>query len=266
MAASESSARITGLGTLIKAGSLAAAVFILMSQYKKYKRKRAKTQIVQQPAEQSYGSYEHDSSSAEKAKGRKIEIESPDLPEPGTLGTPAKFPGEQKRITITSSKEGIEGDEKKEISDISETRSIAGGYNRSPGEMYTRKGPSASMSADTKGPEAIKVPDNTPSSPASEALSARNDNRSNLSEEDRALKEKIAAIDAIGCRAAEGDPEAVSLLFKHVQNEDFHVRQEAVRGILLHGRKEDREQLHETLPAGDWYIMDIRSEDMRKVC
>jgi hypothetical protein len=79
-------------------------------------------------------------------------------------------------------------------------------------------------------------------------------------------REKLAAIEAIERMAAEGNQEAKKLLFEHAQDEDFLVRREAIRGILQYGGKEDRELLQKTLPAGDWYIMDIRPEDMRKVC
>ncbi len=100
----------------------------------------------------------------------------------------------------------------------------------------------AHIMADIKEPETMQVLDETLS-----------------------IREKLAAIETIGCMAAGGNPRALSLLFKHVQNENSLVRREAILGILQYGGKEDRELLKKTLPAGDWYIMDIRPADIRKV-
>ncbi|HSD58005.1 MAG TPA: HEAT repeat domain-containing protein, partial [Methanotrichaceae archaeon] len=123
----------------------------------------------------------------------------------------------------------------------------------------------AHILANVKEPETMQALDDTLSSPPLAKESNAPEGLS-LEREGEKEREKLAAIEAIECMAATGNPEAKNLLFKHVQNEDFLVRHEAIRGILQYGRKEDRELLRQTLPAGDWYIMDIRHEDMRKVC
>ncbi len=121
----------------------------------------------------------------------------------------------------------------------------------------------AHILADIKEPETMQVLDETLSTPTPAEESNQPEDLSAKSDE---VRDKLAAIKAIGCMAAGGNPRALSLLFKHMQNENFLVRREAILGILQYGGKEDRELLKKTLPAGDWYIMDIRPADIRKVC
>jgi len=143
---------------------------------------------------------------------------------------------------------------------ISDTTSKS---NASPGDRHSIRKSPAQILADLKDPETMQALDDTISSTIS---AYESDRPKELDQENDELKKELEAIEAIECMASEGNPKAMNLLFKHVQSENFYVRHEAIRGILLYGGKDDRALLQETLPAGDWYIMDIRPEDMRKVC
>jgi hypothetical protein len=254
MATSGSTARITGLGTLLKVGSLAAIIYLLMKQYK---RKKNETQIKRTSREQSY---EHGFSSAKREYGQRIEIESPDTP---ISTTSAKAASEYRKIPIMSDIEVFEGNDDKEIPEISKESistklATTSKYNPSPGDMDTGKSQTSAKESRT-----VQVPNDALSNTVSGNESK---NTGILDRENDELSEKLAEIEAIGCMAAKGNPNAMNLLFKNVENQNFHVRYNAIRGILLYGGKEDRQHLHETLPAGDWYILDIRQEDMRKIC
>jgi hypothetical protein len=218
------------LGTLFKIGSLAAVTYYLL--------KRIKREQVADTGKQ-YGIYSPCRScySTEKqASVKKIKIESSSPSASSASSTVADDQiGLNKGHTISLSESAEETDEKRYMNVL----------------------------ANVKEPETMQALDDTLSSPTLEKES--NTPEGITAERDRERK-KVAAIEAIECMAAGGNPEAKNLLFKHVQNEDFLVRYEAIRGIIQYGGREDRELLQQTLPAGDWYIMDIRPEDMRKVC
>ncbi len=255
MTASESSARIAGLGTLFKIGSLAAAAYILM---KRYKRKKPDDWINQV----GYNQQTCGRSYAEGSRGYRIEIESSDeLESKASEDASDRY----KKMPISSIVNVMKSDElelsnspvKPKVSDSPAT----GKENPYPKDMA----PPRESSADSKGTEKMQVQSEVLSQGA---LSGRNWPR-HLEGFDKGSDEhagKLAEINAIGCMAAKGDQEAIDNLFKHVQDQDFFVRYEAIRGLLLYGGKDERELLQDMLPAGDWYLMDIRLEDMRKVC
>lgn len=230
MTALGSSLRILALGGLIKIVGIAAVTvtYLLL--------RRTKERL----AEDSVG----------WSKQQKVKVESPSQHSSRII---VENPSDLKAGKIqTVSLENSSPGNISSAGDISSTEDIRSDIE-SPAHIL----------ADVKEPETMQALDETLSTPTPseepnqpEALSANSDE----------VREKLAAIEAIGCMAAEGNPEAVNLLFKHVQNENFLVRQEAIRGILQYGGREDRELLHQTLPVGDWYIMDIRPADMRKVC
>lgn len=203
-----------------------AAVTVTYLLLRRIRERRVEGREGQPKQQKRARSYMYGSSPGERARVQKVKVESPSQ--------------HSSRIIVENP------------SDISSTVDIRSDIE-SPAHIL----------ADVKEPETMQALDETLSSPTPaekssppEALSANSDE----------VREKLAAIEAIGCMAAGGNPQAVNLLFKHVQNENSLVRQEAIRGILQYGGREDRELLHETLPAGDWYIMDIRPSDMRKVC
>jgi hypothetical protein len=229
------------LGTLFKIGSLAAVTYYLL--------KRIKREQVDDTGKQ-YGIYSPCKScySTEKqASVKKIKIESSSPSASSASSTVADDQiGLNKGHTISLSENAEETDEKIYMKNLSADK-------ESPAHVL----------ANVKEPETMQALDDTLSSPT--LANESNTPEGITAERDRERK-KVAAIEAIECMAAGGNPEARNLLFKHVQNEDFLVRYEAIRGIIQYGGREDRELLQQTLPAGDWYIMDIRPEDMRKVC
>lgn len=230
MTSSGSSVRITGLGTLIKIGGLAAIIYIL---FEKYHGKQKTNRIKPQRSVQPYG---YNLPSEGRARAQKVKIE------------PSK---------------GSSHDTMGEIPSATNTGTDSSSINASTGDIYSEIESSAHILADVKEPETMQALDDTLSSPTPLEESGHLESLNLESDE---IKKKLTAIEAIECMAAGGNPKALNLLFKHAQNENFLVRYEAIRGILLYGGKEDREHLQETLPAGDWYILDIRPEDMRKVC
>jgi hypothetical protein len=147
----------------------------------------------------------------------------------------------------------------------------------SPRDIHPKRESPVHIVTDIRVPETTQVQKKTPAIPAAaedstqpEKLSIKSASENsirakNVSAKSDELRDKLAAIEAIGYMVAGGDQKALNQLFEHVQSENFLVRQEAIRRILQYGRREDKELLHETLPVGDWYIMDIRPADMRKV-
>jgi hypothetical protein len=218
------------LGTLFKIGSLAAVTYYLLKRIKREQfADTGKQYGIYSPCRSCY-------STEKQASVKKIKIESSSPSAPSASSTVADDQiGLNKGHTISLSESAEETDEKRYMNVL----------------------------ANVKEPETMQALDDTLSSPTLEKES--NTPEGITAERDRERK-KVAAIEAIECMAAGGNPEAKNLLFKHVQNEDFLVRYEAIRGIIQYGGREDRELLQQTLPAGDWYIMDIRPEDMRKVC
>jgi len=241
MSVSGSSLRIFNLGTLFKIGGIAAITYFLLKRIKGGQATDLEEQqSLSRPYRRSY-------STEERVGVQKIKIDSSS---PSVSSAPSAVAdnqiGQDKGHTISLS-ESVEGNDKeKYLTDKNSDR-------KSPAHIL----------ADVKEPETMQALDDTLSS---STLAEESNAPEGLTAERDKEMEKLAAIEAIECMAAEGNPEAKILLFKHAQNEDFLVRHEAIRGILQYGRKEDRELLQQTLPAGDWYIMDIRPEDMRKVC
>lgn len=264
---SRSSLRIAGLGGLLKIGSLAAVTYLVLKRItRKQSPEWIPLQRLTRPHRRSY-------TAEDKADVRRIKIESSSPPTSSAVPYDQSNLAKGHVIAITGGK----GSEEEKYPQRPKTvpseleraiplrviENLRQESKAAPRDQYLDKESPAHILAGVKEPETMQALDDTLSRPAHAA-------KSNLEEglniEPDEKSEKIAAIEAIECMAAEGNPEAKNLLFKHVQNEDFSVRHEAIRGILQHGGREDRELLQQTLPAGDWYIMDIRPEDMRKVC
>ncbi len=232
------------LGTLFKIGSLAAVTYYLLKRIKgEQVADTGKQHSLSSPCRPCYPT-------EKQASVKKIKIESSSPSVSSALSASSAVADNQiglyKGHAISLSESVEENDENRYMKDKSSDR-------KSPAHIL----------ADVKEPETMQALDDTLSSPT---LAKESNTPEGLSMERDKEREKLAAIEAIECMAAGGNPEAKNLLFKHVQNEDFLVRHEAIRGILQYGGREDRELLRQTLPAGDWYIMDIRHEDMRKVC
>ena len=231
----------SNLGTLFKIGSLAAVTYYLLKRIKGERvSDTGKQHSLSSPCRPCYPTEKQAS-----VKKIKIESSSPSVSSASSAVADNQI-GLNKGHAISLSESVEENDEKRYMKNQNADR-------ESPAHIL----------ANVKEPETMQALDDTLSSPA---LAKESNMPEDLTMERNKEREKLAAIEAIECMAAEGNLEAKNLLFKHVQNEDFLVRHEAIRGILQYGGKEDRELLQQTLPAGDWYIMDIRPEDMRKVC
>ncbi len=76
---------------------------------------------------------------------------------------------------------------------------------------------------------------------------------------------RTTAVEAITQIAAEKNREAIDLLLKHTQHENFSVKRAAIQSYLTVGEKNARKVLLEKLPKSDHYILDIRREDVRKI-
>jgi hypothetical protein len=164
-------------------------------------------------------------------------------------------------IVITSANEGSDkqGSTKRMITERIPAGTAEG--NLAAGDLPSEVEGPHRISAKIKEPETIQELDETLSSSLPEASSGQPET---LRAKNVKQKEKLAAIETVGSMAADGNQEALDLLYKHAKNDDFSVRQSAIRELLMYGGRDAREYLQETLPAGDWYIMDIRLEDMRR--
>jgi hypothetical protein len=231
----------SNLGTLFKIGSLAAVTYYLLKWIKG-------EQAADLEKQHSLSSHCRPCYPTEKrASVKKIKIESFSPPVSSASSAAADDQiGLDKGHAIGLPESAEEDDEKRYMKNLNADR-------ESPAHIL----------ANVKEPQTMQALDDTLSSPTPVKESNTPEGLTMGRDKER---EKLAAIEAIECMAANGNPEAKNLLFKHVQNEDFLVRYEAIRGIIQYGEREDRELLQQTLPAGDWYIMDIRPEDMRKVC
>lgn len=266
MTSSGSSVGITGLGTLIKIGGLAAIIYIIFENYHgKQKANRIKPQKSVQP-------YGYNLPSEGRARAQKVKIESitPSVsrikiegPSDLNVVSSTEAPKSSSKKEYLESSKGSSHGTMSEISSVTNAGTNASSINASTGDIYSEIESPAHILADVKEPETMQALDDTLSSPTPLEESGH---PKSLNLESDEIKKKLTAIGAIGCMAAGGNPKALNLLFKHAKNENFLVRYEAIRGILLYGGKEGRKHLQETLPAGDWYILDIRPEDMRKVC
>lgn len=255
MTALGTSLRILGLGRLIKiVGTMAVTVTYLL--LRRTRERQAEDRGGQSKQPKSERSYKYSASPKEKTRVQKVKVESP-----GQYSSSGQYSSRiiaENLSDLKVSKVQAVSLESSSPGAIGSTRDIS-----STGDIRSDIESPAHILADIKEPETMQVLDETLSTP----IHAEESNQPvDLGANSDEVREKLSAIEAIGCMAAGGNPKAVNLLFKHVQNENFLVRQEAVKGILQYGGREDRELLHKTLPAGDWYIMDIRPADMRKVC
>ncbi len=268
MSISGSSLRIAGPNSLLKIGGLAAIAYILFKRITGMQPSEKTTlQRTTRPHERSY-------TAEGGASVRKIKIDSPGSSTSSAVHYGQSDLAKGHTITITGGEESEVGKylQRPKTVSLEPERAIPPSAVESQaaqqGESLDEESP-AHILASVKEPETMQALDDTLSRTAhvegAYAEGELSPERGLDIERDEKWK-KIAAIEAIECMAAEGNQEAKSLLFKHVQSEDFSIRHEAIRGILQHGGREDRELLQRTLPAGDWYIMDIRPEDMRRVC
>lgn len=250
-----SSARTAGIGSLFKMGVLAAATYLIL---KRIKGKQASDQV---PDQELTHTYARDYPAPERPMAHKIKIDSStSSPVAATLNN---LTGLSKRhtIVITSGDEGSDkqGSTKRLITEripasIAEEDLATSDL---PSEIETPH----RFSAKIKEPPSIQELDDTLSTSLPEASAGQ---PGALRAEYNKRKEKLAAIETVGSMAADGNQEALDLLYKHARNEDFSVRQSAIRELLIYGGKDAREHLQDSLPAGDWYMMDIRLEDMRR--
>ncbi len=266
-----SSLRIAGLSGILKIGSLAAVTYILLKRITRLQpSKKITVQREARPHEESY-----------PAKGRagvrKITVDSPG----SSASSAARYEPSDISKGHTIAIAGSERGEEEKYLQRPKTISLEPERTFTPGAIesqaaqqseyreYPEEETPAHILAGVKEPETMQALDDTLSgtSHVEGAYAEEGSRPERVSDIERDERwKKIAAIEAIECMAAEGNPEAKSLLFKHVQSDDSSVRHEAIRGILQYGGREDRELLQRTLPVGDWYIMDIRPEDMRRVC
>ncbi len=254
-----SSARTAGIGSLFKMGVLAAATYLIL---KRIKGKQTSDLMPDQvPDQELTHSYVRDYPAPEKPIAHKIKIDSStSSPAAATLDNLTGL-GKRHTIVITSIDEGSDkqGSTKRLITERIPDSTTEGDLATSdlPPEIETPH----RISAKIKEPPSIQELDDTLSTYLPEASAGQS---GALRAENAKRSEKLAAIETVGSMAADGNQEALDLLYKHANNEDLSVRQSAIRELLTYGGKDAREHLQDSLPAGDWYMMDIRLEDMRR--
>ena len=76
---------------------------------------------------------------------------------------------------------------------------------------------------------------------------------------------RTSAVEALTQISANGNREALELLMRHIQHENFSVKRACIQGYLACGGVNARKTLLEVLPENDRWILNIRREDVRNV-
>ncbi len=76
---------------------------------------------------------------------------------------------------------------------------------------------------------------------------------------------RTTSVEAIARIATQGNTEAVKILLKHTQHENFSVKRAAIQGYLSIEIENAREILLKELPEKDRYILDIKRVDVNKI-
>jgi len=76
---------------------------------------------------------------------------------------------------------------------------------------------------------------------------------------------KTTAVEALTQMSAQQNQDALDLLLRYTQHENFSIKRACVQGYLAYGGEGATERLLEFLPEQDRFILDIRREDVRNV-
>ncbi|QQO53706.1 MAG: HEAT repeat domain-containing protein [Thiohalocapsa sp. PB-PSB1] len=140
---------------------------------------------------------------------------------------------------------------------------IVAEYENLPEGQYLDRWSLIQLLVELKQPSSSPALDKILSSPIPpERAKSSHDDFSTQGEE---IMIRTTAIEAITQLALAENNEAVDLLLKHSQHENFSVKRAAIQDYLSIGGEKARKVLMQLLPKSDHHILNIRREDVRKI-
>ncbi len=136
-------------------------------------------------------------------------------------------------------------------------------YENLPEAKYLDRWSLIQLLIELKQPSSLPTLDKILSSPIPlQRVKSSHDGFSTQGEE---IMIRTTAIEAIARLASEENREAIDLLIKHAQHENFSVKRAAIQDYLIIGGEKARKVLMEILPESDHYILNILREDVHKI-
>lgn len=139
---------------------------------------------------------------------------------------------------------------------------VADMYRATPEEEYIDRWTQVYLLADLREGAALSVFDDILSTPIPPEKAPGMVTHSTVGEE---AMIRTTAIEGITRIAAQGDHEALELLRKHIQHENFSVRRAAIQGYLEAAGEGARDELRGVLPERDLFILNIRRAGVQDV-
>jgi hypothetical protein len=139
---------------------------------------------------------------------------------------------------------------------------VADMYRATPEDQYNDRWTQVYLLADLREGPALSVFDDILSTPIPPEKAPGMVTYSTVGEE---AMIRTTAIEGITRIAARGDREALELLRKHMQHENFSVRRAAIQGYLEASGEGARDELRRVLPERDQFILDIRRAGVQDV-
>jgi hypothetical protein len=135
-------------------------------------------------------------------------------------------------------------------------------YRATPENQYMDRWTQVHLLADLRNSAALSVFDNILSTPIPPEKAPDMITYSTVGEE---AMIRTTAIEGITRLAAQGEGEALELLRKHMQHENFSVRRAAIQGYLEAAGEGARDELRRVLPERDHFILSIRRSEVQDV-
>lgn len=139
---------------------------------------------------------------------------------------------------------------------------VASEYRDLPENQYLDRWSLVQLLAELRHPASLPILDEILTSRIPSELSNDPHSFTTVGEE---VMIRTSAVEALTQISADGNREALELLLRHTQHENFSIKRACVQGYLAHGGENAREMLLEVLSESDRYILNIRSEDVRNV-
>jgi hypothetical protein len=139
---------------------------------------------------------------------------------------------------------------------------LAATYRATPEDQYIERWARVNLLSDLRDNNALSVLDHILSTPIPPEKSPDMITYSTVGEE---VMIRTTAIEGISRVAESGNRQALELLLKHTQHDNFSVRRAAIQGYLAAAGPDAREELRKRLPERDHFILDIRRADVQDV-
>lgn len=139
---------------------------------------------------------------------------------------------------------------------------LASEYKNIPKNQYLDRWSLVQLSVDLKDPSSLPILDEILSSQIPPEESKDPHSFSTVREE---VIIRTTAVEALIQIAADRNTQALELLLKHVQHENFSIKRASIQGYLANGGEEAHETLLRVLPKKDHHILNIHRKDVREV-